>query len=295
MASALSPTSSAAAKDSGPVTRKEFDEYIKYYQQSHKAIVRLTALVNRLPANQALKIGGHALRRSDISKYSQAYIAQLSDLRKMYARKRKTNRSNVQLNQLFYVSDQLVKFYTGAKLGPADPENPRGRKLASEIDLLTKHHMSTSGILTSLISRYIDTNDLKTSGQPQRFKPDAKMKDCLSSTNYVLFGEDLSDREIPPSTRPEKADKIRDNISLGKKSAFARVNGRVDSRSGEAFFNPKSGLLYTTMMVFNNYYRIPNELLTDDERSALTDKDNQEEAKQLQSTLTSITRTKNKK
>ena len=293
MATALSPTSSAAAKDASPATPKEFGELVKYYQQSHKAIVRLTALVNRLPANQSLKIGGYTVRRSDISKYSQAYTAQLSDLRKLYAnRKRKSNRSNVQLNQLFYVSDQLVKFYTGAKLGPADPTNPRGRKLASEIDLLTKHHMSTSGILTSLISRYIDTNDLKTSGQPSRFKPDAKMKECLSNTSYTLFGEDLSARDIPPSTRPEKADKIRDNISLGKKSAFARVNGRMDKRSGEAFFNPKTGLLYTTMMVFNNYYRIPGELLTDDERSALTESDNLDEAKHLQETLTSITRSK---
>jgi len=293
MASALSPTANAASKDAAPATAKEFAEYVKYYQQTHKAIVRLTSLVNRLPANQALKIGGHTVRRSDISKYSHAYVAQLGDLRKMYAnRKRKTNRSNAQLNQLFYVSDQLVKFYTGAKLGPADPENPRGRKLASEIELLTKHHMSTSGILTSLISRYIETNDLKTSGQPRRFKPDAKMKECLSSTSYTLFGEDLSDREIPPSTRPEKADKIRENISLGKKSAFARVNGRMDKRSGEAFFNPKTGLLYTTMMVFNNYYRIPSELLTEKERSALTDSDNVDEAKQLQETLTGITKSK---
>jgi hypothetical protein len=293
MATALSPTTNAAAKDAAPATAKEFAELVKYYQQTHKAIVRLTALVRGVPANQALKIGGHTIRRSDISKYSQAYVAQLGDLRKLYAnRKRKTNRSNAQLNQLFYVSDQLVKFYTGAKLGPSDPENPRGRKLNAEIDLLTKRHMSTSGILTSLISRYIETNELKTSGQPRRFKPDAKMKDCLSSTTYMLFDEDLSDREIPPSTRPEKADKIRDNISLGKKSAFARVNGRMDKRSGEAFFNPKTGLLYTTMMVFNNYYRIPNELLSEEERSALTDSDNVDDAKQLQETLTNITKSK---
>lgn len=293
MASALSPTTNAAAKDNGPISTKEFAELVKYYQQSHKAIVRLTNLMRNVPGNQALKIKGHTIRRSDISKYSQAYVAQLGDLRKLYAnRKRKTNRSNAQLNQLFYVSDQLVKFYTGSKLGPADPENPRGRKLSSEIDLLTKRHMSTSGILTSLISRYIEANELKTSGQRKRFKPDAKMKECLSSTSYVLFGEDLSDRDIPPSTTPEKSEKIRDNISLGKKSAFARVNGRVDKRSGEPFFNPKTGLLYTTMMVFNNYYRIPNELLTEDERSSLKESDNVEEAKQLQETLTSITKSK---
>jgi hypothetical protein len=293
MASALSPTTSVAAKDSAPATTKEFAECVKYYQQSHKAIVRLTALVNRLPANQALKIGGHTIRRSDISKYSQAYVAQLGDLRKMYAnRKRKTNRTSSQLNQLFYVSDQLVEFYTGAKLGPVDPENPRGRKLASEIELLTKHHMSTSGILTSLISRYIDANDLKTTGQPSRFRPDTKMKDCLSSTSYMLHGENIGTRDIPAGTKPEKVEKIQENVKSGKKSAFDRVKGRVDKRSGEPYYNPKSGLLYTSMMVFNNYYRIPNELLTEEERSALQDTENVEEARRLQETLTNITKQK---
>lgn len=294
MASALSPTT-AAVKDANPSTTKEFAELIKYYQQTHKAIVRLTAYVNRLPANQSLKIGAHTIRRSDISKYSQAYVSQLSDLRKVYAnRKRKSNRSNAQLNQLFYVSDQLVKFYTGAKLGPVDHENPRGGKLVSEISLLTEKHMSTSGILTSLISRYIDTNELKTSGQPRRFKPDAKMKECLSTTSYTLFGEDLSGRDIPASTKPEKVEKIEESIKLGKKSAFARVQGRVDKRSGEPFFNAKTGLLYTTMMVFNNYYRIPGELLTEEEKAALVEEDNVDDAKQLQEILTNITKNKPK-
>jgi len=46
------------------------------------------------------------------------------------------------------------------------------------------------------------------------------------------------------------------------------------------------------MMVFNNYYRIPNELLSEEERSALTDSDNVDDAKQLQETLTNITKSK---
>ena len=296
MAQALSPTAKAATKDACPTTTKEFAEYVKYYQQCHKAIVRLTALVNKLPANQPLKIESHTIRRNDINKYSQAYVSQLGNLRKMFAnRKRKSTRNNSQLNSLFYVSDQLISFYDGAKLGPLDPSNPKGRKLSSEIDILTSTHMSTSGILTSLISRYIDSNKLKTEGSPGRFMPDSRMKSALTNTVYTLKGEDLSKRDIAPETVPEKVIKIKDSISIGKKSAFARVSGRTDKRTGSAVYDTKTGLLYTTMMVFNNFYRIPTALLTIDEKAALLEQDNIDEAKELQEKLSRITEYHHKK
>lgn len=297
MSNSLSPTAIAASKESGPLTAKEFAEQVKYYQQAHKSIVRLTALVNNrsLPANQGLKIGGHTIKRSDVNRFSNAFVAQLGDLRKMYAnRKKKSNRSNAQLNQLFYVSDQLVDFYKGAKLGPSDPENPRGRKLASDITLLLEKRMATSGILTSLISRYIDNNELKTPGQPRRFKPDDKMKKCLSTTSYQLHGEDLGDRDIPASTDPKKREKIEAHIKSGSKSAIDLVKKRVDTRSGQSYYDAKSGLLYTNMMVFNNFYRIPSDLLTEEEKEALTESDNVEAAKDLQEILTNITKSKKK-
>ena len=53
MSAALSPTSVATnSDDSGPITAKDFAKYVNYYQQTHKAIVRLTSLVYRLPASQ---------------------------------------------------------------------------------------------------------------------------------------------------------------------------------------------------------------------------------------------------
>ena len=296
MAQALSPTAKAATKDACPATSKEFAEYVKYYQQTHKAIVRLTALVNRLPASQSLKIESHTIRRSDVNKYSQAYVSQLGNLRKMFAnRKRKSTRNNSQLNSLFYVSDQLISFYDGAKLGPLDPTNLKGRKLASEIDILTTNHMSTSGILTSLISRYIDSNKLKTEGSPGRFMPDSRMKSALTNTVYTLKGEDLSKRPLAPETPSEKVTKIKESISVGKKSAFARVSTRTDKRTGSAVYDIKTGLLYTTMMVFNNFYRIPTALLTDAEKEDLLDQDHIDKARELQEKLTRITEYNHKK
>ena len=296
MASVLSPTSIASTSTDGPLSQKQFSELVKYYQSTHKAIVRLTSLVNRVPGNQPLRIGEHSIKKKDVSEYSNAYISQLGDLRKVFSnRKRKTNRTNTQLNSLFYVSDQLVAFYKGANLGPADPASPKSGKLSDRIGILINQRMSTSGILTSLISRYIDANSLKTEGSAGRFQPDSRMKTAFSNTKYLHRKEDLGKRSLPSDLVSDKADKIRGNIKSGAQSAFARVSDRVDRRTGKPVFDKSSGLLYTTMMVFNNFYRIPPQLLTEEEREELRDEDNVASARELQKTLSNITAFNNAK
>lgn len=290
MASAVSPTTLASTKDAEPKSTKEFAELVKYLQESHRNLMRWRAHVARCPPNHPPKIGNIVMRRSDLNRYSQIFLQQLGDLKKVYAnRKKRVSRPSTQLHSLFYVSDQLVEFYKSAKLGPSNPDQPRKGKLSNEISLLVDHRMSTSGILTSLISRYIEANDLKSDDVPGRFLPDKHMKDCLSSTHYVLDGENFSKRDCVPGTTSDKQDKIQAHIKSGKQSAFQRVEGRVDKRSGEEVYDKKKGLLYTTMMVFNNFYRIPTALLTDEEKQALSDPDRIEEAKELQSKLTKIT------
>jgi len=295
MASALSPTAVASSEDrQGPVTTRDFAELVKYYQVTHKAIVRLTGILHRLPSNQPLVIGKHTIRRSDVSKYSQAYVSQLGDLRKIFNSKRRskgTRKTNSQLNSLFYVSDQLVAFYKkDANLGPLDPSQKKSDPLSHHIDILTDKHMATSGILTSLISRYIEANSLKTPEASGRFMPDERMKKAFANTKYQLFGENLAKRSIATGTPQEKVDKIKENISQGSKSAFSRVSGRVDRRSGKSVYDKDTGLLYTTMMVFNNFYRVPPSLLTDEEKEALQDEDNIAAARELQTSLSNITK-----
>jgi hypothetical protein len=299
MASATSPSTRLAnSADEGPVSRKKFSELIKYFQQTHKAIVEMTALVNRVPANQSLKFGSHTFRSSDINAYSRIFMTQLGDLNKIYgSRKKRTNKGNSkQLQSLFYVSDQLVDFYKSSKLGPADPEKPRS-KLSNEIDLITDKHMATSGILTSLITNYIDANNLKAvdkDGKPTgRFMPDDRMQDAFSDCIFTLHGKDISKRKCREGTAPEKATKIKQQVSEGKQSAFDRVRDRVDKRSEENFYDEKNGLLYTTMMIFNNFYRIPSALLTDAEREALLDEENIEASNRLQERLSKITKHRN--
>ena len=290
MSQALSPTTVASTKNEGPTSAKEIAECIKYYQQTHKAIVALSGLVNKLPANQPLKIGNHTIRRSDVNKYSQAYVSQLGDIRKLFSnKKRKTKRSNTQLNSLFYVSDQLVNFYKNSNLGPLDPSNPKGEKLADHIDVLLSNRMSTSGILTSLISRYIDANGLKTPNASGRFMPDKRMEKAFTTTKYLLNKENLGKRSVPSDTPSDKAQRIKENISEGTKSAFDRVSDRTDRRSGKSVYDKDTGLLYTTMMVFNNFFRVPPQLLTQEEKEALVDEDNVSAAKELQEKLSRIT------
>lgn len=290
MSVVLSPTSIASTATDGPLSQKQFSDLIKYYQSTHKAIVRLTALVNKVPGNQTLKIGEHTIKRKDVSEYSHAYVSQLGDLRKVFAnRKRKTTRTNSQLNNLFYISDQLAAFYKGANLGPSDPSSSDSDDLSDHISLLTQKRMSTSGILTSLISRYIDHNSLKTPDSAGRFTPDKRMMKAFATTKYVLRKEDVSKRGLPDSVPSDRADKIMASVKQGTKSAFDRVSDRVDRRTGKPVYDKENGLLYTTMMVFNNFYRIPPQFLTQEELEELRDEDNIAQAKELQTTLSNIT------
>ena len=299
MASATSPSTRLASQsEDGPVSSKKFSELIKYFQQVHKALMEMQALVHKLPANQALKFGNHTFRASDINTYSRIYMTQLGDLKKIYnSRKKRTNKGgSAQLQSLFYVSDQLVDFYKSAKLGPSDPEKPKS-KLSKEIDLITDKHMATSGILTSLITNYIDANGLKATDKDGkatgRFIPDDHMIDSFSDCVYTLHGKNISKRSCREGTPPEKVSEIKEKVSQGKKSAFDRVKSRVDKRSGEHFYDEDNGLLYTTMMVINNYYRIPGHLLSDEEREALLDEENIEASNELQEKLSKITKHRN--
>ena len=295
MSVALSPTSvSINNANAGPTSAKDFAELIKYFQQTHKAIVKFTGLVNRLPSSQPLRIGNHNIRRADVAKHSQAYMSQLGDLRKIYAsRKKRSGKNNNQLKSLFYVSDQLVDFYKKSNLGNVDPSDPDSDDLSNEIELITKHRMSTGGILTSLIFRYIDHNDLRDGSSKGRFLPDSNMEKSFSNTKYVLDGKDISKRKIRPDATPEKVAKIKSNIAESKQSAFKRVASRKDKKSGNSFYEKDNGLLNTAMMIFNNFYRIPKELLTDEERENLTDPEVIEMAEELQKKLSHITETIN--
>jgi len=115
------------------------------------------------------------------------------------------------------------------------------------------------------------------------------MKTAFGTTKYVLRKEDLSKRKLPTDTPSEKRDRIKESISEGAKSAFDRVSGRVDRRSGKPVYDKDTGLLYTTMMVFNNFYRVPPQLLSEEEAEELRDEDNIMAAKELQQKLSKIT------
>jgi len=283
-------TSPTATATQGPTTNQEFGKYIRYFQDSHNAIMKWNSILSNAPTTGITIKGTDGtedtiLRRSDIAKYSRIYIQELGDLKKIYAsRKRKTNRTNSQLRSLYYVSDQLVAFYTKANLGPIDPETGKG-KLSDKLALITDKRMATSGILMSLFARYIHVNGLKTTSG--RFSVDARMKKAFTTTNYRLNGSDFSKRKFSEGTTEEKAAELKEKISLGKKSAFDRVASRVD-KNGKSMFEPKEGLLYTSMCTLNNFFRIPNQLLTKDERDALNDETNVETAKELQEILTCI-------
>lgn len=297
MASAQSPVT-RMANENKAVTKADIIKLVNYFQKSHKVIVELTALVNRLPSNQKLVVGNHSFGASDINTYSKVYINQLGDLPKVILKKnkRKNNKNaNCQSKNLFYVSDQIVDLYKKSNLGYVDPSDHKSGKLSNEIDLIVDKHMATSGILTSLITNYIDANNLRSKDNNNRFVPDKHMIDSLSDCIYTLHGKSLAKRKFRPDTSPKKLEEIKEKLANGKLSAFERVKDQVTKRvskeSGkhEPFYDEEKGLLYTAMMKFNNYYRIPPCLLTDEEQAALKEEENIEASKVLQEKLSAIT------
>ena len=287
--SATSPTADATSK---VVTSQDFGRYIRYFQDSHKAIVKWNSiLANAPPSGITIKAtedgeSDTVLRKSDIAKYSQIFIAELGDLKKIYANKkqRKTTRNNSQLRSLFYVSDQLAAFYNKANLGPIDPSTGKG-KLADKLAIITEKRMATSGILMSLFARYIQVNGLKT--ESGRFKPDARIKKAFATSNFRLNSTDVAKRKLPSNTPQEKIDAVKEKIQSGKKSALSRIAERTET-NGRKMYDEEEGLLYTSMCTLNNFYRIPTVLLTESEKQELLDPSNVEEARELQEILTQI-------
>lgn len=293
MSSAISPTTRAANDNEGPLSQKSLVELIKYYKESHKVIVQLALEVGSAPRGQGVTFRHHNFKVSDINSYSRIFLSQLDDLKKIFNRKKKrrTNRNNNQAKALFYVSDQLVDFYKNSKLGPSDPENPKS-KLSKEIDILTKKRMANSGILTSLITNYIEVNGLKIkpedTSKAVRFKPDDRMLDAFSDCVYTLKGKNISTRKLRANTPEQKRDEIKAKISQGKKSACERLQERT-YKNGEHFYDEETGFLYSSMMAISAFYRIPDHLLTDDEKASLTEEDNRHAAEELQQKLSKIT------
>lgn len=292
MSHAVSPTTADLEKGV-PLTVSEFRNRVDYFKDAFRAIFNLQAELCRFGPNHKLEIKNHKIGRKDINQFLKAALYQMGNLPKLYAlKKKKQPRQNSKLSALFYVSDQLVAFYDGAELGLSDPEDEDSTPLADEIGLLTKDHMANSGILTSLFSRYVDENNLKSDKEDRkgRFVPDQRMKTALSTTNPVLFGEDLLERDLPEGLSNEKQEKVEENAALGSKSAFARVEGRTKKNTDDLVYDKKRGLMFLALMIFSNYYRIQDAYLTEDERAALKDEDKVTEAKRVQTMLTSATK-----
>lgn len=293
----LSPTTKLS-NDKLAVSTKDFGECIKYFQNAHRSLMYLNGLMNKLPYNQPLKIGNYEIRKNQLNKYSQSYIFQLGELRKMYSHRKKKIKNKNRTSNLFFVSDQLVEFYKNADLGNLDPGNTESKNLSDCLDILVNYRIATCGILTSLMSRYIDVNNLKSKNVLGRYTPDNNMLTCFKNTKYLLpshkkNGEfttqlvDISNRE-PKNMYGDKLSKLQDNISNSDKSVVDRLKVRTDKRKNQKLYT-KEGMLYTTMMIINNFYRIPNSLLDEDELLLLNKSENHRMAKELQDSLSSIT------
>jgi len=290
MAASISPTVIKANKGD-PLTPAQFSKEVDKYGEYAKHLFYLQAELYRSP-DRKLNIKGHVVDRKKLNSFFKAWLHQRNCFKKFYAnRKKKTSRNNSQLSALFPVSDQMVALFTKGNLGPLNPwDEDDGEQLVDHISLLTENHLATGGIMTSLFSQYVNRNNLKNDSVKGRFQPDKHLMKSLSTTNYSLFGNDLSSREIAPGTPPDKVKKIKDHNKNGKKSVFKLLEGKKSNKGkGDIIWDEDTGLLFLSMMIIYNFYRIPKALLDEDEIKTLTDKKNIEASKDLQAQLTKIT------
>ena len=292
MSGPMSPITADAAKDAEPLTSKQFAQRIRYLERAAKSLVKITAMVNRYDPNRPLRISDNiVIRRNDIRKYLDAFLFQLRDLRKIYNnRKRRSHSKSTQLYSLFYVSDQVADFYRGANLGPVDLEKPRGKKLNTMIKLVTEKRMATSGILTSLLARYIEVNGLKSGTTGGRFIPDERMVEHFSHCTFMLRGKNISKRKMnTQGVSAERIERVKDDVANAKLSVFERFEGRIDKKSEEPIYDEEKGVAFTGTMIINNRFRLPGCFLSDEEREELTDQECIDESRELQKQLTTIT------
>ena len=193
-------------------------------------------------------------------------LKDLGEIKKMLD-KRKRPKTTI-LRKLFYISDQMVDFYRNS-----------GLILPESFKLVTEKRMANSGIMVLLITRYIQKEGLKNLG---RFKFDERMKKYFSNTHYILDGKKIT--KVPSIFRPinegetfqgntKMTEKIEARIVNGDKSMIDILSERTNKRDNTKCYDAE-GCQFFSIMVLNNYYRIPDCLVSAEGKAYLEDNEN---------------------
>lgn len=168
------------------------------------------------------------------------------------AKKAPKARAPGQFTKPFYVSDQFRDFLSSVDIGE---EIKHAKK---DFKVVSKGGMVTPGLANSLVNAYQRRNGTK-SGSVYQYTKD--MEKHFKSTDLILGGTRLTESNISTSTSPER----RQKLIVRLKEAGPSVKSRLEK---EGSFSD-GGYMPTCVVKIFNYFRIPNELLTQEQREAL--------------------------
>ncbi len=163
-----------------------------------------------------------------------------------------TRRGIYYVAPLFYVSDQFVNFIKQC-----------GMDLPLSISLITKHRMANSGIIVSLLGKYIDEHNLARSenNNRERFQPSQLMGECFDTTHLILKGKKFNEQYLN-KLDSYKLDKIKERIAKGETSFLKLMETRTNGQ-GVQIYTQQDGYLFLGIMILCNRCRIPTEFVSD--------------------------------
>lgn len=153
---------------------------------------------------------------------------------------------NIKLSMPFFIGDQLVNFFINCEDIFKD---------LKYFKLITKYRIASSGILVSLLSRYIKIKNLK-SKSPNGFYIDDDMKYFLNNTKLTFNNHELK----------------KENINLKKTKEPKNIIEKLNTNKNlldilsqkDKMYNPETNICsFVGIMIICNLFRINSTFLSD--------------------------------
>lgn len=198
-------------------------------------------------------VGEVPFNKKFVSKLEDELRHRLLSLKRDFSSKKKpkTN-SHGQFSKPFYISDQFRDFLVHANIGDEV-------KKSREFKIISKRGMATSGLLNSLLNAYHRLNSTKNDDKVYEYTKE--MEKYFKTTDLVLGGKKLTTDNIPSGVPPERHSKLVERL----KSSGPSVRKRLET---DGYFE-NGGYRFQSVVKILNYFRIPSELLTAEQRADL--------------------------
>lgn len=261
----------------GKLPAKDFRDVLKYLEMAHKDLMKLERKVTEA-GSQGLMIDGQLVNRTTLKSANEAFCHQLSELNKIYrARNKKKGGDSKHLKDIFYVSDQLAELYRDVDFG-------LGKTFQKDMKLVTEKRIATGSMLTSLMTRYCRT---LPKNEDKSYELTEELRETLSDTRFMLHGKDLGESFHPEDPHTTTNRKILERIENGEYSVFELLNG-VKDKNGKVLVS-EDRFLHGALMKFNSHFRIPKDLLSEQQLAVLADPKLKSQAESIQGRLNDAT------